>query len=366
MPEIPCVLMRGGTSRGPYFRAADLPADPTQRDRLLAALMGSGHDLQVDGIGGGHPQTSKIAIVGPSSRPGADIDYLFAQAGVQQATIDTSPNCGNMLAGVGPFAIEAGMFPAAAPETRVRIFNVNTGKLIEAIVQTPGGKVTYEGAAAIDGVPGTAAPILLGFLDAAGAKTGRLLPTGNARDRIGGLEATCIDMAMPMVLVRAGDLGKTGHERPAELDTDRDFLARLEAIRREAGALMGMGDVAERVIPKPVLVSAPDSGGTIAVRYFTPHACHRSVAATGAIGLATACVVPGSLAQELAGPLPAGPTARVVIEHPAGRIPVELELAPQGAEVPVLRASLIRTARRLFAGSVFVADSTTSPAQGDP
>ena len=228
--------------------------------------MGSGHDLQVDGIGGGHPQTSKIAIVGPSSRPDADIDYLFAQAGVQQAAIDTSPNCGNMLAGVGPFAIEAGMIPATAPETRVRIFNVNTGKLIEAIVQTPGGRVTYEGNAAIDGVPGTAAPIRLSFLDAAGAKTGRLLPTGTARDRIGGIEASCIDMAMPMVMVRASDLGKTGHERPAELDADRDFLARLEAIRREAGALMGLGDVGGRVIPKAVLLAEAAAGDDLAAR----------------------------------------------------------------------------------------------------
>ena len=221
--------------------------------------------------------------------------------------------------------------------------------------------VTYEGDVAIDGVPGTAAPIRLSFLDAAGAKTGRLLPTGHARDRIGGVEASCIDMAMPMVLLRARDLGKTGHERPAELDADRGFLARLEAIRREAGALMGLGRRRRARIPKPVLLSAPQSGGTIAVRYFTPRACHRSVAATGAVGLATACVLPGSLAQELAGPLPSGPTALIVLEHPAGRIPIELELAPPGAELPVLRASLVRTARRLFAGSVFVPDPPPHP-----
>ncbi len=364
MTEIPCVLMRGGTSRGPYFRASDLPRDPAPRDLLLTKIMGSGHDLQIDGIGGGHAQTSKIAIVGPSTRPGVDIDYLFAQAGVQQAVIDTSPNCGNMLAGVGPFAIEAGMIQATAPETRVRIFNVNTGKLVEAIVQTPGGRVTYEGDATIDGVPGTAAPIRLGFLDAAGAKTGLLLPTGRSRDRIDGLEVSCIDMAMPMVLVRARDLGKSGQERPAELDADRDFLARLESLRRSAGAAMGLGDVAERVIPKAVLVAEPRSGGTLAVRYFTPHACHRSVAATGAVGLATACIVPGSLAQEFAGPSPAGPTALLVIEHPAGRTPIELELAPAGSEIPVLRASLIRTARRLFAGTVFVDDRP--PSRPDP
>lgn len=365
MASIPCVLMRGGTSRGPYFRGEDLPRDLAQRDRVLAAVMGSGHELQVDGIGGGHAQTSKVAIVSRSARPDADVDYLFAQVGVAAAVVDTSPNCGNMLAGVGPFAIEAGLTPATDPETRVRILNVNTGKLIEAIVQTPGGVVTYEGGAAIDGVPGTAAPVLLSFRDAAGTKTGRLLPTGRARDRVGGLDATLIDMAMPLVILRAADLGLTGHERPAELDADRAFLERLEALRLEAGALMGLGDVAGLVIPKPVLVSAPAAGGTLAARYFTPLACHRSLAATGAIGIATARVTPGSLAWEVAGPPAPGPTAQVAIEHPAGRIPVELELAAPGEDVPVLRASLVRTARRLFAGSVLVPDTTLTSDQGD-
>lgn len=365
MPAINCVLMRGGTSRGPYFREEDLPRDPAARDRLLAQIMGSGHELQVDGIGGGHPQTSKIAIVGRSARPEADVDYLFAQASVLDEVIDTSPNCGNMLAGVGPFAIEAGLVAATAPETRVRIHNVNTGKLIEAIVQTPGGAVTYEGAAAIAGVPGTAAPIRLSFLDAAGAKTGRYLPTGSVRDRIAGLAVTCVDMAMPLVIVRAADLGKTGHERPAELDADLAFLERLEALRRETGELMGLGDVRGRVIPKPVLVAEPRSGGTLAARYFTPLACHRSVAATGAIGIATACATPGSLVHEIGRPAGDGPTAQVTIEHPAGRIPIELELAVPGAEVPVSRASLIRTARRLFAGQVFVPDPIATNRQED-
>jgi 2-methylaconitate cis-trans-isomerase PrpF len=365
MRSIPCVLMRGGTSRGPYFRGEDLPQDPTLRDRVLASVMGSGHELQIDGIGGGHPLTSKIAIVSRSARPHADVDYLFAQAGVQAPVIDVSPNCGNMLAGVGPFAIEAGMIPATDPETRVRIHNVNTGKLIEAIVQTPGGIVAYEGGTAIDGVPGTAAPVLLSFLDAAGAKTGRLLPTGTARDRVGGVEATCIDMAMPLVILRAADLGKAGDERPSDLEADTAFLERLEAIRREAGALMGLGDVAERVIPKPVLVSGPRAGGTINVRYFTPRSCHRAVAATGAVGIATACVTPGSLAHELVGRPVTGPAARITVEHPAGRIPIDLELAAPGAELPVLRASLVRTARRLLSGTVFVPDPTQS-SQGEP
>jgi 2-methylaconitate cis-trans-isomerase PrpF len=360
MISIPCVLMRGGTSRGPYFCGDDLPTDPGRRDRILTRIMGSGHELQVDGIGGGHPQTSKIAIVSRSQRPEADVDYLFAQAGVTEATVDTSPNCGNMLAGVGPFAIEAGMVEARDPETRVRIHNVNTGKLIEAIIQTPGGNVTYEGKATIDGVPGTAAPILLSFLDAAGAKTGRFLPTGNPQDEIMGAAVTCIDMAMPMMLVRAADLGRTGHERPSELEADLAFMERLEAMRLEAGVRMGMGNVAERVIPKPVLVAPPAGGGTLAVRYFTPRSCHRSVAATGAIGLATACVTPGSIVQAIVGPLGGEARAKVSIEHPAGAVPVELELAEPGAPVPVLRASLVRTARRILAGSVFVPDYLTS------
>jgi 2-methylaconitate cis-trans-isomerase PrpF len=349
--------MRGGTSRGPYFRSEDLPQDQASRDRVLAQVMGSGHELQVDGIGGGHPLTSKIAIVGRSSRPDADVDYLFAQASVMEAVIDTAPNCGNMLAGVGPFAIEAGLVPAEDAETRVRIHNVNTGKLIEAIIQTPGGEVTYAGTAAIDGVPGTAAPIRLSFLDAAGAKTGHLLPTGSVRDRIMGVEVSCIDMAMPLVIMRAADMGKTGHELPGELDLDSDFFARLEAIRREAGALMGLGNVSGLVIPKPVLVAEPAAGGALTARYFTPHKCHRSIAATGAIGIATACVTEGSLANEVAVLPETGATVEIAIEHPAGRIPIELELAPPGAPVPVRRASLIRTARRLFAGSVFVPNS---------
>ena len=359
MLEIPCVLMRGGTSRGPFIRAGDLPEDIARRDWILSHIMGCGHELQIDGLGGGHPQTSKIAIVGPSTRPGADIDYLFAQAGVRDGRIDTAPNCGNMLAGVGPFAIEAGLIAATAPETRVRIFNVNTAKLIEAIIQTPGGAVTYEGHATIDGVPGAAAPIRLAFLDAAGAKTGRLLPTGSTLQRIGGLDATCIDMAMPMVLLRAADLGRTGHESAAELDSDAALVARLDAVRGEAGRLMGLGDVSRSVIPKPVLLAAPRAGGSLAVRYFTPHTCHRSVAATGAVGLATACAVAGSLASEFA-----GAAEEIVLEHPAGRMPIKLELAPAGAEVPVLRASIIRTARRLFAGTVFVPNPPPAMYQG--
>jgi 2-methylaconitate cis-trans-isomerase PrpF len=346
--RVPCVLMRGGTSRGPFFLASDLPADAQQRDEILIAVMGAGHDLQVDGIGGGNPLTSKVAIVGPSTVPGADVDFLFAQVKVAERAVDTSPNCGNMLSAVGPFAIEQGLVAAQDGITVVRIHNVNTCKIIAARIATPNRRVTYEGDAAIDGVPGTAAPIHLAFLNAAGAKTGKLLPTARPMDHIGGLDVTCIDAATPLVIFRAADLGKTGRESPAELDADRAFMARLEAVRIEAGERMGFRNVRSIVIPKPVLVGAPAKGGTVAGRYFMPHACHKAFAITGAVGLATACATAGTIAEEVAGALPL--PRDVTIEHPSGRLDVRMEKMPGHAE-PVV--SVLRTARRLFEGTVF-------------
>ena len=346
--RIPCTLMRGGTSRGPFFLASHLPRDPAKRDALLISAMGAGHELQVDGIGGGNPLTSKVAIVGPASVSGADVDYLFAQVKVAERVVDTSPNCGNMLSAVGPFAIEAGLVCAHDGTTIVRIHNVNTGKIIEARVATPDGRVSYEGDTGIDGVPGSAAPAHLAFADAAGAKTGKLLPTGQATDRILGVEVTCIDAAMPLVIVRAGDLGKTGYESPAELDADAPFLARLEAIRIAAGERKGLKNVAQSVIPKPVLIAAPRNGGTIAARYFMPASCHKAFAITGAVGLSTACVTSGTVAAALAGAIQLPRT--VAIEHPSGRLEISLE-RQAGRSEPV--ASLVRTARRLFEGAVF-------------
>lgn len=346
---IPCVLMRGGTSRGPYFLASDLPADPAARDRVLLEVMGSGHELQVDGIGGGHPLTSKVAIVSPSRVPGADVDYLFAQVNVKERFVDTSPNCGNMLAGVGPFALEAGLVPARDGVSPVRIYNVNTKKLIEARIQTPGGHVMYDGDAAIDGVPGTAAPIHLAFLNAAGAKTGKLFPTGNKKDVIQGIEFSCVDAAMPIIACKASDMGKTGYESPAEFAADRDFMKQLEALRLEAGGLMGLGDVSQLVIPKPVLVAKARKGGSLTGRYFMPHACHNAFAITGAVAMGTAAVTPGTVIADAAN----NPTlpADIVIEHPSGSIQVRLEQRP-GENAPV--AYLVRTARRLFEGRVLV------------
>lgn len=321
--------------------ASHLPRDPRERDALLISAMGAGHELQIDGIGGGNPLTSKVAIVGPATVPGAHVDYLFAQVKVAERVVDTSPNCGNMLSAVGPFAIEAGLVRAEEGTTIVRIHNVNTGKIIEARVSTPRGQVSYDGDAVIDGVPGTAAPIHLAFADAAGSKTGKLFPTGQATDSIQGIDATCIDAAMPLVIVRASDLGKTGYELPVELDSDRQFMHRLESLRIEAGQRMGFRNIAELVIPKPVLVALPRNQGTIAGRYFMPASCHKAFAITGAVGLATACVKPGTVASGLTGEIALPHT--LTIEHPSGRLDVTLE-SVAGRSEPV--ASLVRTDRK--------------------
>lgn len=350
MQRIPCVLMRGGTSKGPFFHASDLPSDPVQRDEMLIDLMGAGHELEIDGIGGGSPQTSKVAIISPSSHPDADVDYLFVQVMVAERRVDTAPNCGNMLCAVGPFAVEQGLVAAEDGKTLVRIRNLNTDSFVDSLVHTPGGLVRYEGDTVIDGVPGTAAPVQLTFLDAVGSKTGKLFPTGQATDVFDGVPVTCIDMAMPMMIVDARHLGVTGSERPAELDADSGLLARLEALRLQAGRAMGLGDVSGKVIPKPVLVSPPQHGGTLQVRYFMPHSCHRALAITGSIGLATACVTAETVVMALLGES-ARDLTHVRLEHPSGGIDVVLSRG--GADGTTIQASVVRTARRLFAGHVY-------------
>lgn len=344
--SIPCVLMRGGTSKGPFFLASDLPQEPLIRDQVLLSVMGSGHPLQIDGIGGGNPVTSKVAIIGPGTKNGADVDYLFAQVRVDQQIVDTSPNCGNMLAAVGPFAIEAGLVPVKGETTVVRIFNVNTGKMIEAEVPTPNGAVAYLGEAAIDGVPGQAAPIALTFMDAAGARTGQLFPSGQPIETIDGIDITCIDCAMPMILIEAAAMGVSGYETAAELNSNRDLLGRLEVLRILAGERMGMGDVRNQVTPKPVLVSKARNGGALNVRYFMPHECHPSLATTGAVGIATACINENTVASRLIGL--SKPPVTLSLEHPGGHLDVRL----QERDGKII-AGILRTARRLFEGHVF-------------
>jgi 2-methylaconitate cis-trans-isomerase PrpF len=346
---IPCVLMRAGTSRGPFFLSDWLPQDTPSRDAALIAAIGAADELQVDGLGGGSTLTSKVAIVSRSTHSDCDVDYLFAQVGVGTRTVDTRPNCGNMLSGVAPFAIEQGLVKAADGETCVRVFNVNTGSRIDVTVLTPGGKVLYDGATGIDGVAGKAAPIRLNFLDAWGAVTGALFPTGQRVDVIDGLPVTCIDAAMPLVLFRAADLGLTGDEAPATLDANADLLARIEAVRRAAGQRMGLGDVSASVVPKPVIVSPGQEADSITSRYFTPWRCHSSHAVTGAIGVATAYALPGTVAS---GDVTA-PGRRVIsVLHPQGRIGVEVDVRGSGSEARVERAALLRTARKILEGEL--------------
>ncbi|MDH4414929.1 MAG: 4-oxalomesaconate tautomerase [Rhizobium sp.] len=347
--RIPCVMMRGGTSKGPFFLSRDLPVDPVERDRLLLEIMGSGHPLQIDGIGGGNPLSSKVAIVGPSSHPEADVDYLFAQVKVLEKSVDTAPNCGNMLSAVGPFAIEAGLIAAEVGETLIRVHNVNTGKIIEARVRTPEGQMVYQGEAQIDGVPGTAAPVYLAFRNAIGAKTGKLLPTGNAVDRVLDVDATLVDGATPLVVLRASDFGFTGSEPAASLDSDSAFMTRLETVRREAGRMMGLGDVSQSVLPKPLLIGAPQGNGDLAVRYFTPASCHTALATTGAVSLGLAATIPTSLVGEHF-PNMTLPVS-LAWEHPTGLLRVRIEKA-QGDNSPTV--SVMRTTRRLFEGAALV------------
>jgi 2-methylaconitate cis-trans-isomerase PrpF/tripartite-type tricarboxylate transporter receptor subunit TctC len=345
----PCVLMRAGTSRGPFFLREWLPEGDEARDQALIGAIGASDPLQLDGLGGGSTLNSKVAIVSRSSQPDCDLDYLFAQVGVGHRSVDTRPNCGNMLSGVAPFAIEQGLIPAQEGKTTVRIFNVNTGSKIEVTVCTPGCKVTYDGEARIDGVAGTAAPVLLNFLDAWGAVTGQLFPTGKRIDTIDGVEMTCIDAAMPLMVLRAADLGLSGRERPAELDANAAFLARLESLRLQAGRLMGLGDVSGSVVPKPVLVSAGDTINSITSRYFTPHKCHASHAVTGAIGVSTAFALPGTVASGILRPAGRHP---LVVLHPAGQIDVEVELQGEGAKATVQSAALVRTVRKIMQGTL--------------
>lgn len=354
---IPCTLMRGGTSKGPFFLASSLPAEVQVRDRVLLAVMGSPDLRQIDGLGGADSLTSKVAVIGPSTRPDADVDYLFLQVVVNEPRVDSSQNCGNMLAAVGPFAIEKGLVPAGGERTRVRIHMVNTQSIAVAEVQTPGGEVQYHGNASIDGVPGTAAPILLDFLDIAGSSCGALLPTGNARDLIQGVPTTLIDNGMPVAVMRASDLGKTGAESPGELEDDRALKERVEAIRLEAGRRMNLGDVTRKNVPKMCLVSAPMKGGTISTRNFIPHVVHKAIGVFGAVSVATACVVPGAVTAGIAQVGGAGRSRRLDVEHPTGFFTVEMDYETEGGLIQVQRAALLRTARKLMTGETFVPQS---------
>ena len=346
---VPCMWMRGGTSKGGYFLKSDLPEDVAERDAFLLRVMGSPDARQIDGMGGADPLTSKVALVSPSEREGVDVDYLFLQVFVDQPIVTDAQNCGNILAAIGPFAIERGLVEAEEGETPVSIFMENTGQIAVATVSTPGRRVSYAGDARIDGVPGTAAPILLEFRDTAGSSCGALLPTGNAVVRIAGVVCTLIDNGMPCVVLKAEDVGATGYEDRETLDGWAELKERLEAIRLEAGPLMNLGDVREKSVPKMMLVAPPKAGGTVAVRSFIPHRAHASIGVLGAVSVATACLIEGSPAAEVAS-VPEGRRKTVVVEHPTGEMSCVLELDDEGQ---VATAALLRTARKLMDGRVF-------------
>lgn len=344
-----CMWMRGGTSRGGVFLAADLPADTAARDAFLLGVMGSPDPRQIDGLGGGDPLTSKVAIVSPSTRDDADVDYLFLQIFVDQALVTDAQGCGNMLAAVGPFAVERGLVRASNGETRVRIYMENTGKVAVARVATPDRKVTYRGAARIDGVPGSAAAVPLEFLDVAGSSCGALLPTGRVLDMIDGVAVTCIDNGMPVVVLTASDMGITGYETREELDANTALKARLETIRLIAGPMMNLGDVSQKSVPKMTMVAPPRGDGAITTRTFIPHRCHASIGVFGAVSVATACLLPGAPAAAIA-VVPEGFDKVLLIEHPSGATPAILTVDGEGV---VTGAGMLRTARKLFDGEVF-------------
>jgi 4-oxalomesaconate tautomerase len=352
--RIPCVIQRGGTSKGPYFLASDLPSEPALRDRVLLAIMGSPDARQIDGLGGADPLTSKVAIVSKSTTDGIDLDYLFCQVKVDQPMVDVTPNCGNMLAGVAPFALEHGLVAATDGQTTLRIHMVNSGNLCDVHIRTPDGNVTYDGDARIDGAPGTSAPVLIDFLDTAGSACGSLLPTGNVVDEIDGVKITCIDNGMPVVLLKAADVGVTGYETRDALNADDDLKRRLESIRLQIGEAMNLGDVAEKVVPKMCLVSPAANGGTINTRCFIPHVCHASIGVLAAVTVGTACVLPGSTAYDIA-EVPDGAAKLISVEHPSGEFSVELETGTPVNGIPQIeRAALLRTTRRLMEGYALV------------
>lgn len=356
MPELRCMVMRGGSSKGAYFVGSDLPTDPAERDQVLLRVMGSPDDRQIDGIGGAHPLTSKVAIVSPATDEDADIEYLFLQVSVDQPLVSDRQNCGNLLAGVTPFALERELItvPFDATEARVRIRMLNTAAVATATVQVANGQPVYDGATAISGVPGSAAEIQLDFEDIAGGSTGALLPTGAVRDTIAGIDCTLIDNGMPVVVLRADAVdvtgGITGYESCAELEGNAELRSKLESIRLAAGHMMKLGDVTNTTVPKLTMVAAPRQGGALCTRTFIPHRCHDAIGVLGAVSVATAALLPGSPAHEL---VVGGTSGTVTLEHPTGSFDAAVSVDTNGGTITIERSGIIRTARKLMDGTVF-------------
>ncbi|SLN70977.1 4-oxalomesaconate tautomerase [Roseivivax jejudonensis] len=343
---IPCIWMRGGSSKGGYFLASDLPADPATRDPLLLRIMGSPDPRQIDGMGGASPLTSKVGVVSPSPNEEADVDYLFLQVFVDEARVSDAQPCGNILAGIGPFAIERGLVAAEAAETKVRIRQINTGQIATARFPTVAGRMSYEGAASIDGVPGTSVPIRL-MTPAAPGRCAATFPTGEAIEEIEGIACTLVDAGMPAVLMCSDAFGLTGDEAPEEMEANEALCAHVEKIRLAAGRRMGLGDVSEASVPKMCLLSPPSTGGRIATRCFIPRAVHRGLGVLCAVSIAAGALRPGTTAAEVAD---AVEDDDYVLEHPGGTLSLALE---RNAEGGIAAAGSVRTARKLMEGRVF-------------
>ena len=365
---IPCLLMRGGTSKGPFFNETDLPEEISLRDQVLLAVMGSPDKRQIDGLGGAHPLTSKVGIVRTSQVPGVDLDFLFAQLQPDKDTVDTTPNCGNMLAAVVPFALETGLVKAQGDQSTFRILTLNTDMQCDITVDTKDGVVQYAGTARIDGAPGSSAPVVINFLDTAGSVCAGLLPTGNVKDTLTvtgsgfepfTLDVTCIDNGMPLVMFKASDVGRTGYEPVAEMNADIELKTKIEALRLQVSRMMGLGDVSQKNYPKMTLIAPPQNGGALTTRSFIPHVCHDAIGVLAAVTVGTACVLEGSVCEGVA-VMPSGLTKNVSVEHPTGEFSVALQTEP-ASHLPggqlVKQAALLRTARLLMRGEAMVPSS---------
>lgn len=354
MVAIPFAQIRGGSSKGLFFKAEDLPQDPLKRDQLLVAAMGKGA-RQIDGLGGADPLTSKVAIVSRSKRPGIDVDYLFAQVVVGKDLVDTSPNCGNILSGVGYFALETGMVTATEGVTHIKVFMVNSSNECELIVQTPNKKPEYSGETKIDGVPGTAAAVICNYSDLAGSACGALFPTGNTKDLVDGVEVTCIDNGMPVAIIPADTFGVRGDETPEELNNNLELVQKIYNLRMKLGPLMNLGDVAQKAVPKMCLISKPDQGGVISTRTFIPDKCHAAIGVLGAVSIASACIVPGTVCESIAViPDRNASSFKLSVEHPSGEFTVNLETEKNNQAVRIVKAGVIRTARLLAKGELYI------------
>lgn len=360
---VPCSVIRGGTSKGLYFLKSDLPKSAEARNKFLLAAMGAPDAREIDGMGGGHPLTSKVAVVSTSSRPGIDVDYLFLQVWPDRGEVSDQQNCGNILAGVGPFAIERGLVEATGDITPVAIYMVNTDSRATAFVQTPGGNVNYSGDATIDGVPGSHAPVIINFEEIAGSTCGELLPTGNSIDLISvdglnaPIEVTCIDNGMPVVCLKAADLGISGYESPGDIEANRQLMKIIEEVRLVAGELMNLGDVTNKTVPKMSILSPAQHGGLVSTRTLIPHRVHEAIGVLGAVSVATACMLPGSVANQIVGISTFSDTLDVEVEHPSGAFKVQMEVSQVDGNILVRKSALLRTARMLMTGQVYVPNS---------